>query len=215
MAGIMHGKRLAASAALAAILAFPPSGCMSLIAAKHTYQASSPAVTVNGAEIRMQVRPEGSDGGSFAMSAMVVSAAVATLDGPFRWRIEATGKSGEHRSLVVHRIHTRTAVSRRDEWFPAAELGKRADFSPVKDEDGKARALYPIPGLLVVKPREDGPLEVTVDLSVSTRERTERKRVRFRMDPSESRQDEFIFIPAEIVSQIGKPAGDWEESGWD
>jgi hypothetical protein len=58
-------------------------------------------------------------------------------------------------------------------------------------------------------------LETTVDLSVSTRERTERKRVRFRMDPSEKRQDEFIFLPAEIVSQLGKPVENWDDSGWD
>jgi hypothetical protein len=188
---------------------------MGLIASKHTYEASSPPVRVNGAEIRMQVRPEGTDGGTYAMSAMVVSAAVATLDGPFRWRLEAIGKSGEHRSLVVHRIHLRTAKSRRDEWFPAAELGKRADFREAKDVAGQSRAVYPIPGLLVVKPREDGSLETTVDLSVSTRERTERKRVRFRMDPSEKRQDEFIFLPAEIVSQLGKPVENWDDSGWD
>ena len=103
---------------------------MSLIAKKNTYDsaASSPPVRVNGAEIRMQVKPEGTSGGSYALSAMVVSAAVATLDGPFRWRIEATGEAGRQEYLVVHRIRTRTGKTGRDEWYPAGLLGKKADF---------------------------------------------------------------------------------------
>lgn len=212
ISGIMHGKARAASAVLAMAAT---SGCVSLIADKHTYDASSPPVRVNGADIRMQVRPEGTDGASYAVSAMVVSAAVATMDGPFRWRLEATGRQGEHCSLVIHRIHTRTTKTRRSEWFPASRLGKRADFRPVKGEDGVTRARYPIPGRLVIKPREDGAIEVTVDLSVLTGQGAVRKSVRFRMDPSHKRQDEFVFLPAEIVSSLGKPMSDWEESGWD
>lgn len=209
----MHGKARAASAVL--LLSMATSGCVSLIADKHTYDASSPPVRVNGADIRMQVRPEGTDGGSYAVSAMVVSAAVATMDGPFRWRLEATGRKGEHRSLVIHRIHTRTTKTKRSEWFPSSQLGKRADFLPVKGENELTRARYPIPGRLVVRPRDDGAIEVTVDLSVLTGQGAVRKSVRFRMDPSHKRQDEFVFLPAEIVSSIGKPMSEWEESGWD
>ena len=210
---IMHGLGRSARAVLV-LLAMVSTSCMSLIASKHSYSASSPAVRVNGAEIRMQVKPEGTDGGSYALSAMVVSAAVATFDGPFRWRLEATGQPGNHESLVVHRIHTRTTKTKRDEWYPTTHLGRRADFSGKKDSP-TTRAVYPIPGLLVVKPREDGNLEVTVDLSVRANGRSERKLVRFRMDPSQKRQDEFIFLPAEIVSGIGKPMSEWEDPGWD
>ena len=71
----MHGGRGAASAGLLALL---PS-CASLHADKHTYEASSPAVEVGGAMVRMQVRPEGADN-AFSVSAMVVSTTVATLD---------------------------------------------------------------------------------------------------------------------------------------
>lgn len=210
----MHGIRPPASAALCAV-ALVSSSCVSLVAGKHSYRASSPAVTVNGASVRMQVKPEGTAGGSYALSAMVVSAAVATFDGPFSWRLEATGRAGKHESLVVHRIHTRTAKTRRDEWYPRSHLGKRADFWNIKDQPGLARAIYPIPGLLVVKPREDGGLEVTVDLTVTASGRAERKLARFRMDPSQGRRDEFIFLPAEIVKSIGKPLSDWEDPAWD
>ncbi len=163
----------------------------------------------------MQVKPEGTDGGSYAISAMVVSAAVATFDGPFRWRVEATGQSEVQESLVIHRIRTRTGKTKRDEWYPVEHLGKRADFKQAKGETGVTRAVYPIPGLLVVKPRVDGALEISVDLTISASDRRERKRVIFKMDPSQKRQDEFIFVPTEIVNSFGKSPEDWEESGWD
>jgi hypothetical protein len=188
---------------------------MSLIASKRTYQASSPAVTVGGAEVRMQVRPEGDAGGSYAVSAMVVAAAVATLDGPFSWRIEASGELGKQSHLVVHRVRVRTAKTHRDEWYPDSHLGRRADFKSIKEAPGKSRAIYPIPGLLAVKPREDGELSVDVDLSVVSVGRVVRKLVRFRMNPAEGRRDEFIFVPAEIVNSLGKPLEETDERGWD
>ena len=211
----MHGLRLATSAALATAFCASLTGCVSLTAKKHTYGAVSPAVRLNGAEIQMQVKPEGTDGGTYAVSAMVVSAAMATFDGPFRWRIEASGEMGKQEFLVVHRIRTRTAKTQRDEWYPAEHLGKRASFKPSKGETGITRAIYPIPGLLQVKPRADGALEIVVDLTVVAEGRSERKRVRFRMDPSQKRADEFIFVPTEIVKSIGQSPADWDESGWD
>lgn len=210
----MHVRRRAARAVVPAVFLILP-GCVSLTASKHTYSASSPAVKVNGADVRMQVKPEGTDGGSYALSAMVVSAAVATFDGPFRWRIEAVGQAGSHESLVIHRIRTQTGKTNRDEWYPTIHLGKRADFRPIRGNPDAARAYYPIPGLLVVKPREDGDLTVTVDLSVTRDGKSERRLVRFRMDPSQKRQDEFIFLPVEIAKSIGTSPADWEESGWD
>lgn len=214
ISAIRSARRPAACAALAACL-LGSNACVSLTASKHTYSASSPAVRVNGADIRMQVKPEGTSGGSYAVSAMVVSATVATFDGPFRWRLEALGKAGEHQSLVVHRIFTRTSKSHRDELYPSANLGSYAAFKPVDNDAVRTRAVYPIPGLLVVKPRDDGNLEVTVDLTVIARGQRVRQVVRFRMDPSQKRQDEFIFVPTEIVNSIGKSPATWDESGWD
>ncbi len=163
----------------------------------------------------MQVKPQGTGAGSYAVSAMIVSAAVATLDGPFSWRLEALGKSGKHSSLIVHRIRTRTSISKREEWYPAARLGKRYEFLTPAGESQTSRAIYPIPGLLQVKPKTDGALDVTADLSIVTGFRSERKIVRFRMNPSQTRQDEFIFIPTEIVKSFGKSTADWADQGWD
>ena len=163
----------------------------------------------------MQVKPEGTAPGSYTLSAMVVSAAVATLEGPFRWRLNATGVAGKQKSLVVHRIRTRTSKSSRDEWYPVSYLGKRADFSPRSGSATVTRAIYPIPGLLKVQPKEDGALDVFVDLTVNSAGKSERKLVHFRMDPSDKRQDEFIFVPTEIVKSFGQSTADWDDSGWD
>jgi len=188
---------------------------MGLLASKHTYDAAaaSPPVTVNGARVRLQLKPEGSSGGNFAVSAMVVGAAVATLDGPFRWRIEATDETGRAEWLTVHRLRTRTAKTGRDEAFPAAHLGQRAEFGKPVGTTGPTRAVYEIPGLLEVKPRADGDLEIDADLSVKANGRTVRKRVRFHLNPSEKRQDEWIFVPTEIVKSFGKGKQEWGEKG--
>jgi hypothetical protein len=214
---IMHGIQLPARAALFAFGVGTISGCVSLIAKKNTYDAAatSPAVKVNGADIRIQLKPEGTSGGSYALSAMVVSTTVATLDGPFRWRIEATGQHARQEYLVVHQIRTRTGKSQRDERFPRQLLGKKAEFKRTKDGTGTTRAIYPIPGRLEVKPLDDGFLEIFVDLSVVTAGNRQRRLVRFRMDPAEKRQDEFIFVPTEIIRNIGKSPSEWEESAWD
>ena len=187
------------------------------MAGKRTYDSgqASAAAKVNGAEVRLRVKPEGTANGSFVISAMVVSTAVATLDGPFRWRIEATGDDGKHQSIILHRLKTLTAKTRREEWYPAAHLGRRADFVKLRDEPGKSRARYDIPGLLKVKPREDGALEILADLTVVTTSGRERKLVRFRLDPADKREDEFLFLPAEIVKSIGSDRSTWDDEGWD
>lgn len=199
------------------VVAIPLGGCVSMRATKHTYaaNASSPAVKVNGANVRLQLRPEGTSGGSYVVSAMVVAAAVTTLDGPFRWRIEATGQENHHESMVVHRLRTQTKLTKRDEWYPTRYLGKSVDFTKPSGSGNPWRAVFEIPGTLEVKPREDGALEILADLSIRADGKTQRKVVKFRLDPSKSRQDEFIFVPTEIVRSIGKPMSEWEETGWD
>jgi hypothetical protein len=189
-------------------------GCAAIVAKKHTY-GSTGGASINGAAVSLRVKPEGSSGGSFVMSAMVVSGGMATLDGPFRWRVEATGEPGKQESLVIHRLRTKTALTKQDEWYPAGKLLGSAEFRVLKDEPGRTRAVYEIPGLLQVKPREDGALEVFADLSVKAGGRWERKMVRFRLDPAVKRENEFLFLPAEIVKSIGEDPADWQNSGWD
>jgi len=199
---------------LAALLCVLLTHCAAISAKKHTYGGSA-AATVNGAAVSLSVKPEGTAGGSFMVSAMVVSGGVATLDGPFRWRIEASGETGKHQSLVVHRLRTITSATKRDEWYPENHLGQRAGFRAVKAEPGRSRAVFEVPGYLEVKPREDGVLTILADVSVQAAGRWERRLLKFRLDPAEKREDEFIFLPAEIVKGIGSDPADWEDPGWD
>ena len=199
---------------IAAMLCVLLSHCAAISAKKHTYTGSA-AAQVNGAGVTLSVKPEGTAGGNFMVSAMVMSGGMATLDGPFRWRVEALGESGKQQALVVHRLRTVTATTKRDEWYPEKHLGRRAEFRPVKAEPGRSRAVFEIPGYLEVKPREDGALTILADVSVQSDGRWERRLLKFKLDPAEKRQDEFIFLPAEIVRGIGTDPADWDDPGWD
>ncbi|MCH7225536.1 hypothetical protein [Haloferula sp. A504] len=189
--------------------------CIGLKATKHTYAGPARGSELGGAEVRVAFRPEGSRPGSFMVSAMVVGGGMATLDGPFKWRVEALGEAGRHESFTVHRIRTRTLKTGRDEWFPAGELGAVAEFRPLKDKPGVVRARYPIPGLLKVKPEEDGGLEVWVDASVAGPGGRARKMLRFRMQATEEDASEVVFLPVEIAESIGTDPADWEDPMWD
>lgn len=191
------------------------SNCASLVAKKNTYAAEGPGVKINGATVRMQVSPQGTANGSMAFSAMVVSTAVATMEGPFRWRVEAVGTPGVHRSVIVHRLHTTTEKSKRSGWYPVDHLNQRADFRVSKDQPSVARARYEIPGLLKVTSATDGKLTILADITVTSTQRRERKLVRFHLDPLQKRADEFIFLPVEIVKSIGTDWEDMEDPNWD
>lgn len=188
---------------------------MSMKGTKHTYQPIGTGGDVGGARIGVAFKPEGTRPGAIMVSAMVVGAGVATFDGPFRWRIEAVGDEGVHRSLIIHRIHTRTGRTNREGWYPSSQLGRRADFKKIADRPGKSRARYLVPGLLEVFPEKDGKLEVRLDLSVVRVDRTVRKTVTFTFDPSVKSQNEFIFIPKEIAEGVGKPIDEMEDPMWD
>ncbi|MEP2775974.1 MAG: hypothetical protein ABJQ29_14040 [Luteolibacter sp.] len=192
------------------------SGCVGFYGTRSTYGAAVEGVEVNGARITMQVKPEGTSGGSYALTAMVVGVGVANLDGPFRWRIEAEGKEGVHEALYVTRIRTKTSVTKRDEVYPDKWLGEKIPFSKKQSYPaGVVKAVFEIPGRLEVKPKEDGALEVLADVTVLANGRRAGSTVKFRLDPASKDDREVIFLPAEIVSSIGKPMSEWEEEGWD
>jgi hypothetical protein len=149
------------------------------------------------------------------LSAMVVGGGFATFDGPFRWRVEAIGEVGRHEELVVHRIRTKTTKSVRDEWYPSEHLGFARSFRQIRGQKGRCRARYEIPGLLKVKPEEDGRLDVWIDLSVVESGGVTRQSVRFALDPATERADEMVFLPVEVAKSIGTEPEDWEDSMWD
>ena len=153
--------------------------CGHVYTKSHSYQKSE-LVTINGASVGSAVKPEGGKGG-FSLSAMVYFAGSATLDGPFRWRIEAEGKEGIHESLTLHRVKVITSKTKRSEWYPSQYLGKPVSFKTFKKEPGKSFANFEIPGKLKVYPREDGDITVIADISVTTNKKAERRQVRFKL----------------------------------
>ena len=186
--------------------------CAQFVSKEKSYLEGG-AVEINGSMVRSAVKPNGGEGG-MALSAMVYSAGTATLDGPFKWRIEATGVEGEHRGLTVHRLKVRTSKTGREEWYPEKYLGKLALFQPLKGEAGKSFAQYPIPGELEIYPEQDGAIEILADISVRTVKGATRRVVRFSMAPKQSREVESIFLPAEIVKGFGEKdprAWHWSE----
>ena len=161
-------------------------------------------VEINGAKVRSPVRPNGGSSG-FALSAMVYSAGSGSLDGPFLWRIEATGREGVHEALTVHRLKVTTEKTKRSEWFPGNYLGTEAPFQPVPRREGETFAQFQIPGELEVYPQKDGSISICAEISVRSTERTERRIARFRLEPESSRGLETLNVPAELVKSWGGP----------
>lgn len=148
------------------------------------------------------------------MSAMVYFAGKATLDGPFRWRMEAEGVDGVHESLTLHRVKVVTSKTNRSEWYPSQYLGKAAPFKPFKKEPGKAFANFEIPGKLKVYPREDGNITIIADISVKTKQKTVRRQVRFQMVSGTNKDTQFVSLPAEIIKNSRKDPREWEWGAW-
>ncbi len=183
------------------------SACGHIYTKKDTY-ARPAGVDVNGATVTSAVQPQG-DKGSFSMSAMVYMAGAASLEGPFKWRIEAEGKEGVHTSLTVHRLKVITEKTKREEWFPADRLGT-VSFKPIKKEPGVAFAAYELPGTLEVYPEKDGAYTVVADVSVKSTARTTRKLLKFRMIRSKEKDTEFLFLPSEIAKGWNRSPRDWQ-----
>ena len=199
------------------------SGCGHVYLKTESYAAGE-AVSINGAQVRSAVKPNGGQEG-FSFSAMVYTAGSGSLDGPFLWRIEAEGREGVHESMTVHRLKVTTEKTRRSEWYPSRYLGEAAPFQPVRGEEGGTTfAQFQIPGELEVYPQKDGMIAILAEVSVKSTTRSERRIVRFRLHPESSRGVETLNVPAEIVKSFqGPDPTEWkvrpaslfpEDEGW-
>jgi len=196
----------------AVILPICLSSCGHIYTKSHSYKQSD-RVTINGASVGSGVKPEGGKGG-FSLSAMIYFAGSATLDGPFRWRIEAEGQEGVHESLKLHRVKVVTSKTNRSEWYPSEYLGKAVPFKPFKKEPGKSFANFEIPGQLKVYPRTDGDITVIADISVTTTSKTERRQVKFQLNSENQKGTEFINVPAELIKSSRKDPREWSWGAW-
>ncbi len=187
---------------------FVLSSCGHIFTKSEGYAESSFA-KINGADVNAAFHPNGGSGG-FAFSAMIYMAGSAKLEGPFLWRIQAKGVEGEHETLTVHRVKVVTEKTKRSEWFPANYLNKAQNFTPYKKTPGVTYAYFQMPGELKVIPKDDGEISVLVDLSIKSKNKTERKALSFKLSPSTTKEKEFIFIPTEIIESFSKDPREWE-----
>lgn len=184
------------------------SSCGHVYTRSNSYAESS-AENINQAQVNAAFRPNGGNGG-FSFSAMVYMAGATKLEGPFLWRIQAVGKKGMHQSMQIHRVQVETEKTKREEWFPAVHLNKKVPFRPFKKTPEKNYAYFQLPGELKVNPQKDGKVTLTVDLTVTSNAKTERRLLRFRLIPSKKNEWEFIFLPTEISNSFHKDPREWK-----
>lgn len=189
---------------------FLSTSCVSFWLKEKTYKASSDSTKINGADVRIALKPNG--GQSYGtISAMVVGLGAGTLDGPFFWRVEAEGVEGVHQKLWVNDITVTTSNTDRSEPLPKEHLNYSSEFKPMKGKEnaGKTFANHQFPGMLEVYPEKDGDITITADVSVMSVSGTQRKRLRYTLSPDTSKGFDTIFIPTEIITSWGEDPTEW------
>lgn len=180
------------------------SSCAQFFVKEKTYVGGGGG-ELNGAQVTSAVQPAGGKAG-ISLSAMVYNAGFGETDGPFLWRIEATGTEGIHESLIVHDLRVTTSATNRTEPYPKKWLNVKSPFEPMRGRKnaGKVFAKYQLPGKLEVFPEKDGDITLVADISIQTSSATQRERLSFKMTPSIARDTQSVFVPTEIVKSFGK-----------
>jgi len=178
---------------------------------ENTYLATSDSVDINGAKVKVALKPMG--GKSYgSASAMVVGLGAGSTDGPFIWRVEAEGEEGVHEKLWGNSISVKTGINEKSEPFPKEHLDFHSKFKPMKGKDNadKTFANHQFPGKLEVYPKKDGEITVTANISVKSNTSTRSKSLKFTLSPDSSKGFESIFIPTEIIKSFGgKDPTEW------
>lgn len=179
--------------------------CMGVYLNENTYQATSKGTDINGADVRIALKPMG--GTSYgSLSAMVVGVGAGSTDGPFIWRVEAEGVEGEHQKLWVNSITVSTSKTGRKEPLPKEFLNVHSKFKQMKGKEnaGKSFANHQFPGKLEVYPKKDGDISIIADVSVQSTKGVRRKTLKFELAPNSSKGFDSIFLPTEIINSFGK-----------
>ncbi|MDB2673618.1 hypothetical protein N9Y81_01550 [Akkermansiaceae bacterium] len=182
--------------------------CVQSVMKDHNFKKTQ-AVEINGAQVKSALKPLGGKGG-ISLSAMVYAAGTGSLDGPFRWRVEAEGVEGEHGWIRVNQARVTTEKTKRSEPYPRKYLGSQSKFVPIPGEKGKAFAKFEIPGKLTVFPRKDGKTKIHLNVSVRAKGRTESKWLLFELEPESKWKTESIFLPVEIVKSFRGNPREWD-----
>ncbi len=167
--------------------------------------------------IRMQVKPEGTrrrqlraqrDGG-FRCGGHA-RRAVPLADRGDRENRQARIPGGPPDPHPHRENQARRVVSRR------SFSGKERISIARKTAAAATRAVYPIPGPAGGEtPRGRGSGSLRGPHRGGGRAAASGRSSGSGWIPPEKRQDEFIFLPTEIIGSIGKSPADWDEPGWD
>ena len=98
----------------------------------HGFRKTS-SVEINETKVNSAVKPMGGKDG-ISLPAMVYSAGTGSLDGPFRWRVEAVGEEGVHEWIHVNRA---TVTTEKTKWVlfelePESQWNTKTVFLPVE-----------------------------------------------------------------------------------
>lgn len=192
--------------AAASIFLFP--SCVQSVLKDHGFR-NTEALEINGARVKCALKPMGG-GGGFALSAMIYAAGTGSLDGPFRWRVEAEGTEGEHEWLRVNQVRVSTETTKRKESYPRNLLGSKAKFLPIPGEKGKSFAKFEIPGKLTAFPRKDGRTKIHLNVSIRSKGLTKSRWILFTMVPESKWKTDTIFLPVEIVKSFQGNPREWD-----
>jgi len=140
----------------------------------------------------------------------VYMAGVGSTDGPFQWRVEGEGVAGEHEWLRVNKIRVRTEKTKRDEWYPARNLGINAPFKKVPGENGKSFAAYQIPGKLSVMPEIDGRISIHLSVAVKRSGVVKTEWIKFELAPETKWKTDSVFLPTEVVKSFRDDPREWD-----
>ncbi len=195
---------------IATIFPLLPS-CMGVYMKENTYKATSESSSINGADVRIALKPMG--GATYgSLSAMVVGIGAGKTDGPFIWRVEAEGEEGVHEKLWVNRVTVTTSNTDRSEPLPKEHLDFHSEFKPMKGKDnaGKTFANHQFPGKLEVYPNTDGDITIKANVSVQSNSGVKSDTITFSLIPDSSNGFDSIFIPTEIMNSFGgKDPTEW------
>ncbi|MFV0338760.1 MAG: hypothetical protein ACK5LK_11035 [Chthoniobacterales bacterium] len=171
-----------------------------------------PAKSVSkGTAYLAEMMPEGA-GAVFSASAMVIGGGSAKVFGPYRFRMTAFGRKGEHLMLRVYALRFRSATGRKIylgmDQLAGAPLFVQGEY---RDE---VQSVYEVRGVIKWKPEEQGTLYGEADVEVTTIHGIEKSTVKFVFDPLDKVRVDAVNVPWEIKRSIWKDRREHPITAW-
>ena len=168
----------------------------------------SPAVWLNGAEVRSDVVSMNGEG-ALGKSSLLFNANTSKLDGPFFWQFVAEGDAEEHVSMTVEAVVIETHRTRRKVTLPSAMLGGPQPFAyevqpkpkfyfRKKEEEKevlkpKWLAAYKLPSSLQLYPKVDGKITLAARVTIESSKGAQSEWVNFALLPNSQKTKSFHF----------------------